>query len=591
MNETKNSTLDVIKRVFRHLSSRRRHQLIILGILMIISSFVEAISISSIIPFLAALTDPTKLLNIPFLKGILEYTASTNPSDMRLVFTVTFIGLILASGFFRITFFWLQTRLSMAIGIDFSVQVYEKTLFQPYEEIISRNSSEILAGAHKAKDLVGYIIQPALIFFSSLFMLVVVLTTLFIIEPTVAISGVIGFGTLYFIATAVSKRFLLSNSRVYAAELGRVNKVIQEGVGGIRDVIIDANQPTYAKVYRRALTRMQLAAAGNVLLAQTPRFVIEMLGLVFMATITYVLVSRDGDFVAAIPIFGAIALGAQRLLPILQQTYSAYATIRGGMQSTIDALNLLDQAEPTTTDDTNQSHKLKFNSTLTLNKVHYAYQSSARPVLNNINLHISRGDRIGLIGATGSGKSTLVDLIMGLLTPSDGNILIDGEELNEKNMRAWHALVAHVPQSVYLADTTIAANIAFGIEKHEIDMIRVKEAARIAQVSDVVESLPQKYQTFVGERGIKLSGGQRQRIGLARALYKKARVLVLDEATSALDNETEENVMSAIEGLGKDITMIHIAHRLTTLKNCDYIIELKKGKVFWEGKFSEISEH
>ncbi len=580
------STLGLIRRVYANLTLRRRRQLWALAALMVASSFVEAVSIGSILPFLAALTDPERVNQIASKLPLISGLALGGTSDLRLVFTLIFVGLIALSGLFRVLYFWVQTRLSMAISIDFSVQVYETTLYQPYDEIVCRNSSEILAGAQKAKDLVGYIIQPALTFLSSMFLLVAVLVTLLVIEPIVAILGIVGFGGLYFFATATSKRLLQANSRTYATELIRVNKVIQEGLGGIRDVIIDGTQQTFSNQYRAALSKMQHAAAGNVVLAQMPRYIIEMIGMILLAGIAYFMM-RNGNFVSAIPALGVLALGAQRLLPVLQQAYAAYVTIRGGFDSTTDALNLLDQPSPLPLSKIRPS-RLWFDRGLKVEKVHFGYKPGTQFVLKNIDLEIRLGQRVGIIGTTGSGKSTLVDLLMGLLTPTQGAIYIDGEKLSAENIRDWHACISHVPQSIFLADSSIAENIAFGIEVRDIDMERVRKAAVVAQISKDIESLPEGYQTRVGERGIRLSGGQRQRIGIARAVYKRSRVLVFDEATSALDNETEANVMSAINQLDGEITILFIAHRISTLKNCDSVVKLSNGEISWRGTYREL---
>jgi len=586
---TDRSTISIVKRVYSYLTIRRRRQILILGIMIIFLSFVEAITIGSILPFLGALTTPENVREIGLLKPLLSYFDINDDSKLRLVFTVIFIGMVTLAGVFRVLYFWFQTRLSMAISIDFSVQVYKKTLYQPYGELISRNSSEILAGAQKAKDLVGYIIQPTLTFISSVFVLVAVLVTLFTIEPSVAISGLLGFGALYLFATTISKRLLQINSRTYAVELGRVNKAIQEGIGGIRDVIIDGTQMTFSKLHRAALTKLQSAEASNVILSQMPRYLIETLAIILLAVIAYFMMSQNGNFVTAIPVLGVLALGAQRLLPVLQQAYAAYTTIRGSFDSITDALNLLDQTVPPTVDST-PSRRLNFNKTLRVENLEFSYRVDSKLILKDINVEIKQGDRIGLIGATGSGKSTFVDIVMGLLKPTGGTVLIDGEKLSDGNIRDWHACVSHVPQAIFLADTTVAENIAFGIEPKNIDMGRVYDAARVAQISKTIEALPEGYHTFVGERGAKLSGGQRQRIGIARALYKRSKVLVLDEATSALDSKTESSVMGAIDSLGENVTVLLIAHRLSTLHNCDYIIELKDGSVSWVGTYRELTE-
>ncbi len=587
MSSADQSTISLIKRVFKHLSMVRKRQLAVLGILMVVCSFLEAISVGSLLPFIASLTTPETLQKNAILEPVLVQFHVQSLLELRLAFTLLFISVVLISGLFRILYFRFQIRLSMAIGTDFSVQVYKNTLYQPYMDIIDRNSSEILAGAQKAKELVGYIILPTLVLISSIFMLVAVLSPLFLIEPLLALLSILGFGVLYMLSTTISKRFLQVNSRVYATELGRVNKVIQEGIGGIRDVIIDGAQEAYANAYRLVLTRMQAASAGNVILAQMPRYVIEMLGIALLAGVAFLMTGRDGNIVMAIPVLGVAALGAQKVLPILQQAYAAYVTIRGAVDSTLDALGLLDKKVMTRM--SHAEHKpFTFNSIIRIENLCFSYKENSRRVLSGIELHINKGERIGFIGATGSGKSTLVDVIMGLLTPTAGSILVDDQRLSFDNMRDWHSCVSHVPQTIFLADTTIAENIAFGVKLHDIDMERVYEAARIAQISQTIECLPEGYQTYVGERGIRLSGGQKQRIGLARAIYKRSSVLILDEATSALDNETENRVMAAIDSLPESVTMMLIAHRVSTLKNCDLIIELHNGIECWRGTYGQL---
>jgi len=297
--------------------------------------------------------------------------------------------------------------------------------------------------------------------------------------------------------------------------------------------------------------------------------------MLLIAALAYSLAQQVDGIAMAIPFLGALALGAQRLLPVLQQAYGSWTQINSGRSSLKDTLELLDQPLP---DYANQPVlQMPFNQNIILKQLGFRYGEQAPYVLKNINLTISKGSRVGFIGTTGSGKSTLLDIIMGLLQPTDGTLEIDGKAITVGNHRAWQAHVAHVPQSIFLADSTIEENIAFGIPRDQINHSRVKRAAQQAQISDSIESWPKQYQTFVGERGIRLSGGQRQRIGIARALYKEADVIIFDEATSALDSETEQAVMQAIEGLGKELTLLIIAHRLTTLKNCTKIVELSDG--------------
>ena len=296
---------------------------------------------------------------------------------------------------------------------------------------------------------------------------------------------------------------------------------------------------------------------------------------------------KGEGFVSAIPTLAALALGAQRLLPALQNFYFNWTAIRGGQESVEDGLQFLEQSFPEHANKPNPS-PISFKESIMLDRVSFQYNKDGEIVLKELGLTLEKGKRYGFIGTTGCGKSTLLDIIMGLLKPTQGFLKIDNQIIDEENHRSWQIIIAHVPQAIYLSDTSLAENIAFGLEVDKIDMKRVKEAAEKAQIAETIEALPQKYKTFVGERGIRLSGGQRQRIGIARALYKKAQVIVFDEATSALDNETELAVMEGIENLADDLTILIVAHRLTTLKRCDKIFRMDKGEVIEEGVYAEM---
>ena len=312
--------------------------------------------------------------------------------------------------------------------------------------------------------------------------------------------------------------------------------------------------------------------------------------MVVIAALAYVLSQQVGGISSALPVLGLLALGAQRLLPSLQQLYVSWASIVGSQASIEDILKLLDQPLPEVQQELIPS-QYSFQQDVRFDSVHFRYNNDGPWVLKGLNLVIKKGSRVGLVGSTGSGKSTTLDLLMGLLMPTEGNILIDGEPVSGKYLRDWQRSIAHVPQSIFLADTSLAENIAFGIPLDKIDLGRVKIAARQAQIADYIESRPEGYKTYVGERGIRLSGGQRQRIGIARALYRQASVLVLDEATSALDNTTEQLVLDAMGTLSSELTVVLIAHRLTTVRHCDVIIELEHGKVVAQGTYDELIEN
>jgi ABC-type bacteriocin/lantibiotic exporter with double-glycine peptidase domain len=326
----------------------------------------------------------------------------------------------------------------------------------------------------------------------------------------------------------------------------------------------------YCKEYRDADYFLRRAQSSTIFISTIPRFLMEAIGILLIsigATFSVVYFGLDSGIIVAT--FGLLALAAQRMLPLMQQAYSSWSIMQSNHQSLMDILDLLDQPLPDFSEE-----KITFDNELRIVDVDFQYDSDLPLVLKNLNLVIKRGSRVGLIGATGAGKSTLIYILIGLLEPTRGNFLVDGVSIKQDNARGWQMNVAHVPQSIFLSDASIAENIAFGVSANTIDMRKVWEVARLAQLADFIENLPQKFHTIVGERGARLSGGQRQRIGIARALYKNASVIVLDEATSALDGETEKMVMNAIEDLPGSVTLIIIAHRLSTLRACTQIVEL-----------------
>lgn len=548
---------------------------------MVICSFAEIASIGAVLPFLGVLTSPETIFTHELVQPLIQFLGIQLPSELLLPATLIFITAALLAGFLRITLLWVQMRLAMAIGADFSIKSYETTLYQPYSLHVSRNSSEVLAGARKAESLVSIIIQPTLTVISSILVLVAVIGTLFAIHPVTALATFMAFGLIYAGVVGVTRHRIAKNSRIIAVQQVTLTKLTQEGLGGIRDVIINGTQPLYSKMYREAFMPLQLAHVSNHLVAASPRFVVEALGMVIIAVLAYMLTAGIGAGERtnhAIPVLGALALGAQRILPLLQQAYNAFITIKGNQASTQDALDLLNQPMPEDVYDRRTS-PISFNFDITLEDVGFRYATKDRWILRHMNLRIPKGSRVGFVGVTGSGKSTLLDIIMGLLTPTEGSVLIDKTPLSAEQVQAWQAHISHVPQAIYLSDTSIAENIAFGIPADSIDMQRVQQAAEQAQISATIESFSNGYRTLVGERGVRLSGGQRQRIGIARALYKRAKVLIFDEATSALDNETEAAVMQALETLSRETTILIIAHRLSTLRNCDFVVELLNGNV------------
>ncbi len=543
---------------------------------MILVSVIEAISIGSIFPFLGVLINPEAIKDSAMFQNLTSFFGF--PLEMITPFSLTLVFCLLSllAGMARLQLMWAQTRFSMAIGAEYSSAVFENTLHQPYEFHIGNNSSEIIAGVNKAQDLVSFAIQPALIILSSSIIISFIVAMLIALDPWVAFGSFLGFSLIYLLIIVISRHWLRLRSQKIASGSVEVIKTLQEGLGGIRDVLIDNTQSIFTAAYKKTYMPFQMASADIQILSTSPRFVVESLGMILMASIAYHLTSQDQDVVGAIPLLGVLALAAQRLLPLIQQLFSSLTTIQGRRESISDAVILLEMPRLHFQHD-NKIFPKVFGKKIEFCNMGFRYKDTLPWVLRNVNLCVPKGSRVGVIGVTGGGKSTFLDLAMGLLSSSEGNIIVDGIEMNANNQQYWQSQIAHVPQFIYLADKSVAENIAFGIAREEIDMERVKDVCRKAQVSETIEGLAQGYETFVGERGIKLSGGQRQRIGIARALYKNASIIFLDEATSALDTLTEAAVIDSLMSSERDLTIFMVAHRLSTLRGCDFIVEIAGG--------------
>ena len=557
---------------------------------MLISAITEVISLGAIIPFLGVLTAPDKVFSHPILSDIAQSFGILSAEQLALPITILFITAILLANFTRLLLLWVSTKLSFMAGADLSYEVYHRTLHQPYIVHLERNSSEVITGIlNKVGGVVFNILLPALTFISSLLLLIMVITALMVIDPVITSISVIGFGSTYILITILTRKKIANNSDCIAYETTMLHKALQEGLGGVREVLLDGTQQLYCDIYRKADLPLRKAQGSNIFISSSPKFGMEAVGVSLIAIIAYTFSQQQGGVTAVIPALGAIALGAQRLLPALQNCYASWSVITGSRALLFDSLLLLEQ--PISTDSSNTlAERMDFKENIRLDSVSFRYKKNTPWVLDNLNLEISKGERIGFVGETGSGKSTSLDLIMGLLEPTTGEVIIDGKPLTDVELHKWRKNIAHVPQSIFLIDSSMAENIAFGVPKELIDIKLVQDAAKQAQIAEFIERQPNGYDSPVGERGVRLSGGQRQRIGIARALYKKANVLIFDEATSALDDTTEKAVMDAIEGLDRSVTVLFIAHRLTTLRNCDRIIELKDGSVLNDDRYEKMLE-
>lgn len=562
-------------------SPKRRHQFYFVLILIVVASIAEIVSIGAIIPFINLIEDKDNFFEkrgSSIFAQLIPGSISSSEEFLTYI-SIAFCIAIVIAAILRLVLLRAIIYLSFTVGAEISSEIYRKTLYQPYQAQISRNTSEVISSVTSKSNAVIYgILLPLLNIISGLILMISILATLFYVDPLMMGIIFIGFSSVYFLVFINSKRRLRRDGQCITKESTNLIKILQEGLGGVRDILIDGTQEIFCLMYAKADKNLRQAQAAAVFIGQGPRYLVEMLGTLLLIIIAYVSVRYSTDqSVSSIVFLGVIALGAQKLLPILQQIYSSLTSIQSNGGFLKDVLELLGQNNLKNLQVSNSP--LIFNKSIELVGVSFAYNNSQPLILNDVSISIKKGDRVGVIGKTGEGKSTLLDILLGLIEPSIGYISIDKVRLEPSNYRQWQSRIAHVPQFIFLADTTVAENIAFGVPTQLIDLDRVKNAAKLAQISKDIESWSSRYSTVVGERGVRLSGGQRQRIGLARALYKDSDVLILDEATSSLDRETENLVITAINDLPKKITLISIAHRLSTLNGCNLIIKIEGGKV------------
>ena len=583
--------IGIYRKLFSLFDRTERRRFWILTGVMILVAGAEIAGISAVLMLLNVLAKPETIQSNRILSELSRLSGLDTAFSFQVGLAVLVLGVVMAGLAIKALGTYATIRFSTMRGYMISSRLLEAYLSQPYPWFLQRNSAELEKNVLIEVDgLVNRVILPCLRLLSNSLLVLAILGFLLMVDPLVTLlSGgalSLGYGLIYL--RFRGRLHQLGQTMMDAFENRFL--VAQEATGGVKDVKLMGLEATYVHSYSAAARTAAQTGATMGVMSELPRFLLEAITFGTMLALILILLLRSGGTITEIvPTLGVIAFSTMRLLPSLQQIYHALVSIRAATP-VLDAIVEDFQSTPALPlADATRTEPLRLERELELAKVSFAYDQADKPTLRGVDLVIPARTTVGIVGGTGAGKTTLVDLILGLLTPDEGELRVDGVPITPENMRAWQGTLGYVPQTIFLTDETIASNIAFGVPKDEIDMAAVERAARIAALHDFVMSeLPQGYDTFVGERGVRLSGGQRQRIGIARALYRDPTLLIMDEATSALDNITERVVMEAVNRIRADRTIILIAHRLTTVKTCDTIFLMERGRLMAQGSYDEL---
>ena len=583
-------SLIIFKKLIILLDKQERKHAVILVFMFLIMALLDMIGVASIMPFISVLSDPLVVETNPFLARVYVLFNFKDRQDFLLALGIFVFLLLLFSLVFKAVTTYAQLRFALMREYSISRRLVEGYLGQPFSWFLNRHSADI--GKNVLSE-VSVVINSAMVPMITLIArgagTIALLSLLIIIDAFLALTVGVVLVFAYFLVFQCTRSFLLriGEERVQANETRFTS--VSEAFGAIKEVKVRGQEQTY--VDRFALSAQIYAKnfASASIIGQLPRFALEAIAFGGMILVILYLMTQSDSFSDSLPIITLYAFAAYRLIPALQSMYAAITQLRFS-ESAVVSLHS-DLAGLTPTKQSRSRDPLPLKEAIQLNNIHYYYPNSTEPVLKGINLKIPSKSMIGLVGTTGSGKTTVVDLILGLLEPKQGSLEIDGQAIDKQNRHAWQRSIGYVPQQIYLSDDTISSNIAFGIDPKNIDFKAVERAAKTANLEDfVVNELPDGFNTKVGERGVRLSGGQRQRIGIARALYHDPQLLIFDEATSALDSITEKVVMDAINTLSHKKTIILVAHRLTTVKKCDSIVLLERGLIKDQGTFESLRQ-
>jgi len=583
--------MQIFKKLLYFLTPHERKRAGLLLIMILIMALLDTIGVASILPLIAVLANPSVIETNIFLNKMFQASAVFGVESIQhfLFFLGAFVFVILISSIsFKALTTYAQKRFTDMRQFTVGKRLIEAYLEQPYSWFLNHNSADLgKTILSEVEQVIAGGIGPFLELIARSLIVFLLITLLIIIDPKLAVIVGISLGAAYFLIYYFTRVYLnrVGGERLKNNEMRF--RSISEAFGAAKEVKVGGLEKIYIKRFSDPAESYAKITSSVAVIASLPRHFIEAITFGGILIMILYLMAKTDDFNNVLPIISLYVFAGYRLLPALQQVYVSFTQLTF-ISPAVD--KLYDDVKNLNPINLNQdSGTLSLNKTITLKNVHYSYPNTSRTTLKGINLSIPAKTTVGLVGATGSGKTTTVDIILGLLEVEKGKLEVDGQIITKQNTRAWQRSIGYVPQHIFLSDDTVAANIAFGIDPKNINQAAVEKASKIANLHEfVVNELSEQYQTIIGERGIRLSGGQRQRIGIARALYHNPLVLILDEATSSLDNETEKAVMDAVNNLGKDITIILIAHRLNTVKNCDIIFKLDKGKIADQGTFDEI---
>ena len=583
--------MQIFKKLLFLLSPHERKRASLLLIMIIIMAFLDMLGVASILPFMAVLVSPD-LIETNFLLNtmfqISKMFGVENNQQFLFVLGILIFVLLIISLIFKALTTFAQVRFVQMREYSIGKRLVEGYLYQPYSWFLNRNSADLgKTILSEAQQVIGSGMYPLMNLISQGIISIALIVLLILINPKliflIFILFVTAYGLIYKfyqkLLNRIGKQRLINNELRFLA--------ISESFGAAKEVKIGGLEQTYIKRFSNAAYTFAQNQASASVIGLLPRYVIEALAFGGIILMVLFLMSQTGHFNNVIPVISLYVYAGYRLMPAFQQIYNSFTSL-AVVGPSLDKLH--DDIKNLKPFNLNQNQDiLSLKTAITLKNIYYNFPNTSKFVLKNISLTIPAKSKVGIVGTTGSGKTTIVDIILGLLEAQKGILKVDNEVITQKNSRAWRKCVGYVPQHIYLSDNTIAANIAFGIEPKYINKKQVIKASKIANLHDfVINELPKKYQTIIGERGVRLSGGQRQRIGIARALYHNPKVLVLDEATSALDNRTEKYVMDALNNLDKDMTVILIAHRINTLRFCDIIFKINKGRLVGEESFNQL---